>query len=230
MSKYVVSILTLIIGILLGVDVIIFSYAKDYNINFGYVTDWIVAIFSIFAGIGAWKAANYTKRVYLNNTINDLLQKIYEEHNGICALRDEVIQYCILFKGSSFYKSLSKGNQDAVCLLREEKAYINNYYNKLNIEIIISLLSRLDFFIKNSACKRCISELKTTVNSIKYSVEIAYTELNKVDYDAVTEQCIHYSNTELAISYIKDLSEAEKNYDELFKQLVQYLDQEISSI
>lgn len=135
MGKYIVPILSGVVGFLLASWILVFSSAKDFVVDFGNVADWVVAFCTIGILIGTWKAAKYAKNaaeqarvqnnIYLSDRINqlyieikrsvdykiDFLEKIYLNKNDPLSIYDDIDdkfgdKHNILFQNELFITSI----------------------------------------------------------------------------------------------------------------------------
>lgn len=153
MNKYIIPILTFIIGFLFCGYVIIFTHAESFIIDFGSFTDWIVAIGTLFLAFFAYQAGIYTKKIWRNEQILNTYQTI---ENKLHKLDDNIhkitkIKLLILQPSSNYYDltNIIKSKLDDNISLTSDLLKIQKFINlgldeKEQIEKFISNINNIN--------------------------------------------------------------------------------------
>lgn len=158
MNKFIIPILTFIIGFLLCGYVIIFTHTEDFVINLGNLTDWVSAVASIAMAILAYKAASYTKRTWINDKLlnsYNIIKFELKKLNEIVYILEKFIKEMNAYKDN---KSIDTNEED---VNKDDNKYKLNFFTQLilkdknneilysyNIESLVNELIRINSILK----------------------------------------------------------------------------------
>ncbi|MBV7387486.1 hypothetical protein KRX11_02350 [Pasteurellaceae bacterium TAE3-ERU1] len=230
-SSVIISLLSFFVGFLLCSHVIIFKHAEDFTINYGNVADWVVAIGTAVLAVYSYKAAQYAKKIWINDNIDKLQQKIISEveHLDVLQLKERAERCFVKYTFLNLKHNITKKDEEDICLVRTILYEINelghrtdnikNYLMALEI-----LLKKLDPLLEDKEIICRIKKWISIINHIEVDMEYPLLEISRFFYydphiDKEFFRPVKNYGFEYLRSALKVISNFEKTYQEFKKNI-----------